>query len=88
MSEGLVVESVGRNWRIDSMSPVSATTVVMVRSWSSLLGMKASRGGVGATECRAAARRFQVGKAEPQKATRQGLPVPAVAGMTGRALRG
>src|SRR5208283_1986661 len=59
MSEGLVVESVGRNWRIDSMSPVSATTVVIARSWSSLLGIKASRAGVGVKECRAAADRFQ-----------------------------
>jgi len=32
ISDGLVVESVGLKARIDSMSPVSATTVVMARN--------------------------------------------------------
>src|SRR5208337_3629782 len=39
ISEGLVVESVGLKARIESMSPVSATTVVMARNSSSLLVM-------------------------------------------------
>ena len=39
----MVVESVGWKARIDSMSPVSATIVVMVRNWSSLLGMAGLR---------------------------------------------
>jgi len=34
-SEGLVVESRGRYWAIDSISPVSATTTVIERNWSS-----------------------------------------------------
>ena len=34
MSDGLVVESVGLNSWMELMSPESATTVVMVRSWS------------------------------------------------------
>src|SRR5271165_4438833 len=39
MREGLVVASVGLKARIDSMSPVSETTVLIVRNCSSLLGM-------------------------------------------------
>ncbi len=39
MRDGLVVASVGRKARIESMSPVSATTVLMARNFSSLLGM-------------------------------------------------
>ena len=36
ISEGLVVASWGRNFSIASMSPVSATTTVYWRNWSSM----------------------------------------------------
>src|ERR1017187_10296702 len=40
MSEGFVVESVGLNFRMESMSPESATTVVMLRSCSRRVAIK------------------------------------------------
>src|ERR1017187_9121149 len=42
MSEGFVVESVGLNFRMESMSPESATTVVMLRSCSRRVAIKGS----------------------------------------------
>src|ERR1017187_2474852 len=42
MSEGFVVESVGLNFRMESMSPESPTTVVIPRSCSRRVAIKGS----------------------------------------------